>query len=68
MPQNIESASPPETQTPEPEAASVPVTAQIMGVSESLVWKLLRERKLHAARIGRRTLIPTSERRRLLGA
>lgn len=40
-----------------PAAGTVPKTAQYMGLGESTVWKLIREKKLPAVRIGRRTLV-----------
>lgn len=40
-----------------PAAGTVPKAAKYMGVGESTVWKLIREKKLPAVRIGRRTLV-----------
>jgi excisionase family DNA binding protein len=51
----------------EPVALTVRDFAACLGVSESHVWKLLRDEKLAALRIGRRTLIPRTEVDRLLG-
>jgi excisionase family DNA binding protein len=50
----------------EPVALTVRDFAARLGVSESHIWKLLRENQLAAIRIGRRTLLPTSEIDRLL--
>jgi excisionase family DNA binding protein len=52
--------------TIEPVAVPVRDFAARLGVSQSHIWKLLRENQLVAIRIGRRTLLPTSEIDRLL--
>jgi excisionase family DNA binding protein len=51
---------------PEPVAVPVRGFATRLGVSESHIWKLLRENQLAAIRIGRRTLVPLTELDRLL--
>lgn len=52
----------------EPVAATVRNFAARLGVSESHVWALLREGKLNAIRLKRRTLIPLSELDRILAS
>ena len=39
----------------------VPAAAKMLDVSESMVWKLIRQKRLHAVRVGRNTLIPHSQ-------
>ena len=49
-------------------AAGLTVTeaARRLSVSESHIWKMLRENKIHAVKFGRRTIVPASEIVRIL--
>ncbi len=49
-----------------PLAHQVNPSSQMLGVSPSTVWKLIREEKVRAIRIGGRTLLPVTEIERLL--
>ena len=42
-------------------AYSVPETASLIGVSESMMWKLLERHELSRVKVGRRTLIRAAE-------
>lgn len=42
-------------------AYSVPEAAYLIGVSESMVWKLLEKHELARVKVGRRTLIRVAE-------
>ena len=50
----------------EPVAMTVKTFAERLSVSESHVWMLLRTGEVKAIRLGRRTLVPTSELVRVL--
>jgi excisionase family DNA binding protein len=52
--------------TIEPLAHPVNTAAHLLSVSASQIWALIREEKIRAVRIGRRTLVPTKEIERLL--
>ena len=45
---------------------TVTEVARRLSVSESHIWKMLRENKIHAVKFGRRTIVPTSEIFRIL--
>ena len=50
------------------DALAVPVEefAKRLSVSQSLIWKLIRQNEIAAVRLGRRTLVPASEIERIM--
>ncbi len=44
-----------------PLTLKVPAAAKVLDVSESMVWKLIRQKRLSPVRIGRNTLIPHAQ-------
>jgi excisionase family DNA binding protein len=50
----------------QPMAHSVHIAAQLLGIGPSKTWALIREGKIRATRIGRRTLISAREIERVL--
>jgi excisionase family DNA binding protein len=51
-----------------PQAFSIKNTLHILGISRTLLWKSISSGHIKVVRLGRRTLIPTSEIKRLLGS
>ena len=45
---------------------TVSVAAQRLSVSESHVWKMMRDREIRAVKLGRRTIVPLAEILRVL--
>ena len=52
----------------EPQALSIKNTLSILGISKTLLWRSVASGRIKVIRLGRRTLIPTSEIKRLLGS
>ena len=52
----------------EPLAYSIKNALFVLGISRTLLWKSISKGHIKVVRLGRRTLIPASEIKRLLGS
>ncbi|WP_048709453.1 helix-turn-helix transcriptional regulator [Microvirga massiliensis] len=51
-----------------PRLVSIPRAAEALGIGRTLVFNLIKDRRLRAVKLGRRTLVPLDEIERLIAS